>query len=674
MQPAMQMKGPPDAGAARLVEIRRRQQDQVVHIHGRVVDPDGKAVAGAKVNAVPMPAEGEMLLQPVALARTTSGVDGRFELTFRQPPDLPRNPADGPAVAGPGPSSLIVASAKGFGIAWKEPAAADAKGDLTLTLAADLPIDGRVLDLEGRPVKGVNVIVDSVGPVHLNPGAPEPAGQYLPYARHAEGRPEAIVTDAMGRFRITGLGREREVHLQLIGRRVGFTRIAVITRVMKPMVENVGQVVVGRVQIVTYGAKFDYLAAPGRPVVGVAKDARTHEPMAGVQVRSTALGLAPAADAGGVLYCTTDEKGRFRLEGMPKQSGNLIVAVPGDAQPYFTRIVAVKDATGLGPVTADIELHRGVWVAGKITDKKTGQPLSVRLAYSTYLTNKHTLGLPEFDRGVGPGVVPMPPGGYRSAPDGSYRLVAPPGKIILAATGSSEDYRRGVGSEKIEAYKDNPNPVGQLYQPIPQPKVANAIAEIQVPDDAQTVRADLQLDPGESIHVAIIDPESKPLSGVYVRGNKPEFVPMASGSFVTRLEDASFDAVGFGPDDVRSLLLRDDERGLGKALFVRLDDVPNRRLTVRLLPLAVVTARLTDPGGHPFVGLSVQAAIRDKLAGDMMLPAVKTDAAGRFRYTLMPGWDYSIEASGPEVNGTVVVAFSFYADPGSTRDLGDVRI
>ena len=56
-----------------------------------------------------------------------------------------------------GAAVQIVATAAGFGPAWVEIVAGRVPDDLTLRLAEDLPIEGRILDLEGRPVAGARV-------------------------------------------------------------------------------------------------------------------------------------------------------------------------------------------------------------------------------------------------------------------------------------------------------------------------------------------------------------------------------------------------------------------------------------------------------------------------------------------------------------------------------------
>ena len=140
--------------AARVVSSSPRQEEPggTVMVRGRVVDPAGKPVTGATVQVdhylyltVKPPGGG-----PSAV----SGADGRYTLVA--PRDLMERFSSGENNY----PIHLVASAPGYG-----PGAAVAANtagvldDVTLRLAADdMPIEGRILDLEGRPVAGAEII------------------------------------------------------------------------------------------------------------------------------------------------------------------------------------------------------------------------------------------------------------------------------------------------------------------------------------------------------------------------------------------------------------------------------------------------------------------------------------------------------------------------------------
>jgi hypothetical protein len=111
------------------------------------------------------------------------------------------------------------------------------KQPITLKLVEDLPIRGRVIDLEGRPIAGTTVKI----------GAPQAADNEdltawidgikageLPWTVYKKadrsveprlaGTPTAATTDAKGMFEIRGVGRERIVSLTFEGETVAIQR------------------------------------------------------------------------------------------------------------------------------------------------------------------------------------------------------------------------------------------------------------------------------------------------------------------------------------------------------------------------------------------------------------------------------------------------------------------
>src|SRR5262249_22728002 len=125
-----------------------------------------------------------------------------------------------------------------------------------------------------------------------------------------------------------------------------------------------------------YGSNFRHVAAPNKPVVGVVRDRDTKKPLAGITVGSYTRAIGPGIREGfDLVRTTTDAEGRYRLVGMPKGEGYTVVALPQQDRPYVPIHKDVPDSPGLAPVTVDLELKRGVWIEGKITDKVTGKPL-----------------------------------------------------------------------------------------------------------------------------------------------------------------------------------------------------------------------------------------------------------------------------------------------------------
>src|SRR5262249_23637081 len=123
----------------------------------------------------------------------------------------------------------------------EQPAAV--KDDQGKAAARDVPITGRIVDLEGRPIPGVTVQVDSTYKAKggdLTPWLEAVRRSEPPWVayRHLEEDKEKpsgkAETDAQGRFRIEGLGAEKVVYLFIEGPTVAHTQVPVVTRRIEP--------------------------------------------------------------------------------------------------------------------------------------------------------------------------------------------------------------------------------------------------------------------------------------------------------------------------------------------------------------------------------------------------------------------------------------------------------
>src|SRR5439155_17828419 len=66
---------------------------------------------------------------------------------------------------------------------------------------------------------------------------------------------------------------------------------------------------------------------------------------------------------------------------------DLLAGFHGD-QAYLNTSLRVGDAAGLGPLTADVVLVRGVWLQGRVSDAATGRPIPrARVRYGAAKAN-----------------------------------------------------------------------------------------------------------------------------------------------------------------------------------------------------------------------------------------------------------------------------------------------
>ena len=623
---------------------------------GRVLGPDGRPIAGAKVFHTPARVRFKDP-PPAAGAVATSGPDGRFEF---QAPGRPFGSR----------FAHVAAAAAGYGPGWVEVEADSPHGDLTVRLAGDdAPVAGTLLDLEGKPVKGTTVTVLSVA---APPG--DDLDRWTEAVKGGKGKGAApsewplalayearAITDAEGRFRLTGLGQNRVARVRIDGPGVASQYVHVLTRAGASfeVVEVPGRPVDGvPPRKVTYhGATFRHVTGPSRPVAGVVRDADTGKPLAGVVVESNRLGNDPVP-GNNIVRTTTDAAGRYRLTGLPKVKGNLIRFVPPEELPYVSVHAAVPDGPGLEPVTVDFSLRRGVWVEGRVTDKATGKPVGgAVLDYLALDKNPNVPDYPGFER-----TEPPVRGQVQTGADGTYRVAGLPGPGLvtvyraegyLPASDRDDEYAAG---EDVYAYPFPLTGSGANHA---------AVARVD-PAKGASARRDITLDPGRTLSGTVVGPDGRPLAGAVGFGLNDRAPAWNRGG----IDGAEFVARALSPRRPRPLLFRHPAKGL-----VGIAEPPKAaptRVEVRLGPGAEVSGRVVDAGGKPRAEADLGLWFRPAGAADWAayLPdRVRTDREGRFRITgLAPGYEFRL-SDGP---GEVPLG-SAPAD-GQASDRGDVRV
>ncbi len=134
---------------------------------GRVLDPDGKPVAGAGVYVRPYAERRWSEIDPMAARQkgrvASTDADGRFHF------ELDKGASDGSywsGVTGWHKAQIAVA-APGFAPAWVEAGDMVKRGEMALRLVRDdVPVRGRVVDSQGRPVAGVVVRIRAIWEVN----------------------------------------------------------------------------------------------------------------------------------------------------------------------------------------------------------------------------------------------------------------------------------------------------------------------------------------------------------------------------------------------------------------------------------------------------------------------------------------------------------------------------
>ncbi len=628
-------------------------------VRGLVVAPDGRPVPGATVR-------GRWFGGEPGSASATSGPDGRFTLGKVWPI------RDGAAVPTEGKTPWLTASAPGFGPGWlsaspREPGPID----LTIKLVEEgPPIEGRILDDDGRPVVGVRA---SVRMFQAIPGedlsdwiAASRSPAWSPYQGlvGVEWKAEAT-TGPDGRFRLAGLGRDRIVPVEISGPAIITTGATAMTREGPDIHWNDAYTNVFHCR----SPRFDLAVAPCKPIRGVARDAANGRPIAGLEIYAQ-IDRSPGPRSPISNSAVTDEQGRYDLTGMPRAPGYALDVRSGRGQPYPPAILRIAAETpGNEPVPGDFVLKRGVVVRGRVTDRATGQPARGQVGVRTFADNPLAGKYPGFDMSQLSSVT--------LDADGRYELVTIPGRIVMTCRAAKDRYLIGVGAGAIAGLDrvrgDFGNPFGGL-----EVDFYHVLAEANIHPDAESATVDFQLDPGRSMSLTVLDPEGRPIGQTSATGREDRSLEMAIPE-----ASPSFDVFALVPGRHRRVIVRHRERKLVGMLDLKGDEAGP--LTLKLGPWGEVTGKVVARDGRPIAGLVVQDDIglgqgvnRPRDYG--VIPGAWTDARpmtgpdGRFQIEgLVPGLKYGAYGGGGAMASSHLFRDLIVA-PGEVKNLGDVRI
>jgi protocatechuate 3,4-dioxygenase beta subunit len=655
----------PQAAAARNPTTDKDDSATLV-LSGRGQDPAGKAVRGAKLYVLDYSA-----VKAAPRVQAISDVDGRFR--FRIPRQYVQLPPD---YGNRWDHVFLCAMAKGHGPALCRLGKPESPGELTLHLAKDdMPIRGRVLDLQGKPVAGAAVRV--IGLRLPNKGDLTAFAAALKTSKDGGYTVEynflipldnpgiaplfaAASTDAAGRFQLRGIGRERIAVVEISGPTIESRQARVMTRPGERIQLPEWRESPNGGTFLYYGASFDHVAAPTTPIIGVVRDKDTHKPLAGAIVTSWVL-AGDNLNARTFIRTTADQEGRYRLTGMPRGKGNRICIIGPEGESYLEAKKDVPAAQGLETVTVDAELKRGVWIKGRVIDKSTGKPVFANVEYFAYRDNPYRKDAP----GLWPRLV--------TKEDGTFEFVGLPGRAVLTAAAYSQEYLVNVGTDKFKR-----NAFGQLAdssgQSLTDPPCGggHTLMVIEPAKDAASLTCEIVLDPGRRLRGIIVGPDSKPLSGVRM-GGALTGTPMWEHK--TR-PMAEFTVYGLKDGELRNVLALHEEKHLAGSLLLKGDE--KGPLTLKLQPWGAITGRLVTGDGQPLPDAEVTLErygdrVTDPLAGYHRTRFFQTDKDGKFRIeAFVSGLKYTMRAmSKGRLVGTVFEDLKVKS--GETKDLGDVQ-
>jgi RNA polymerase sigma factor (sigma-70 family) len=643
------------------------QSDGPIDVRGHVLDPHGKPSAGAELyvgysvrrfDRRTMPWK-ELLEQAGPQPyprRATTGADGRFHFRFATSELDPRVLDDA--------RPAVMAVAAGYGPEWAE-IGPSAVGDLKLQLVDDLPVSGRVLDPQRHPVPGAKLVVHAIYSAPVDELTRFLKGDRDGWAPRCwkgplPGNAPTIVTDADGRWRCGGLGRDRIAAFALDGPGVPRAFLNMATRPWEEAF-SVHDV---------HGPAFDYLARPVRTIRGAVLDQATRKPIAGVRVSARH----------GNATVRTGSDGRFEIlnysegENHAHYVGCGLVAQPEGGQGYFPGQTSVREQAGAAELTQDLFLVRGIALSGRVTNHSTGKPPKTAMVeYYPLSSNQHT------QRISCSGLIPASTATVR--PDGSYSLAVLPGPGFIGVIASPrEDYAQAdiMNKEWAELLRQQRALLSPYHRSdlVPWVSIAlglgqpgdvpinkyHALALIHPPEEAQSRVLDLPLQTAQTLQGTVLGPDGKPVRGVKVVG-------LTALRHSELLEGASFTVTGLNPQGSRELFFQHRDKKLGKVVTVLANAA--QPVTVKLEPCGTVTGRLVDEHGKPVPGVRVSLS-EDASPG---CEIAQTDNLGRFQMTLFPGQKYSWGGTWERPPRQLSKEFlTVQVGAGQVRDLGDLAV
>lgn len=639
------------------VLAQAKTKDSVV-VSGRVIDPNGKPVVGAKV----FYARAVLAFwrePPLPPTPTTTDSEGRFRFRVSRTGYLFAEEKADWLKGG------VVGLAPGYGPGWVYNDSVEKLTGVTIKLIKDVPIEGRVLDLEGKPVAGVSVRVRSY---HSRDGDLKGWVEALQARKEGHdvhalasmnpayqlGLTRPVVTGADGTFRLTGIGAERVVTLRFEGPTIATSEVYVVTRPCPTVALPRDKKRPGLGSYVYHGPRFDHVVAPTMPIVGSVRAKDTGKPLAGVTIRAQLYSAYGFHDQDHYICTTTDKEGRYRLVGLPKTESHYLWVTPAAGQPYLPPERKTAGVSfGLDPLKVDFELKRGVLIRGRVTDKDTGQPVAARVEYFAFEDN------PQFQEG---GVLRGLSFHTPTTPDGSFTLVGLPGRGLLAAKSTYQEryqekkrYLMDVGVSSIK---------GPIRTHLGRWSAMqfNTVVEIDPARDAESIHQDIALHPRKTVTGTVVGPDGQPLAGASIRG-------LYSTVSLRDLPSAQF---ALPVVNLRSkpeaYFFEHSKRNLASAVVFKGDEPAE--FSVKLEPTATIAGRILTEEGEPVPNRFIVGRLE---AGQLSVThpwdgffTGRTGADGRFKIEGL--------LAGVKLGEASNLFTDLILQPGEVRKLGNIRI
>jgi RNA polymerase sigma factor (sigma-70 family) len=633
-------------GAARANETNPQPAPSRMFVVGRVLDPQGKPVPNATtmVYAAPkQPGSGggglRDKLRPSAIGQARSDELGRFQV------DVPRTSSSRHRQMG------AVAIAPGYGAGWIELDPDAERPDADIALCPEQVIEGRLFDVIGRQVQGVEVKVQAIGRVidgklsgqygdgprfWWNPGDDLPAW------------PKSARSDSEGKFTIRNVGRGLRVVLIVDDPR--FARQVVPIDTVGPL----------QSQPVTVALM------PAKIIKGRVTEGDTGNPIPHAQINILSYA---SSTVGTVNEFEADDLGLFRANPLSAERYEVSVTAP-EEQPRLGVSKLFDWPKGAVEYPVDVALPRGVVIRGKLTEEVSGKPVAgARISFGTRRSVEAQAGAVN--------------GRAISASDGSFQMAVLPSPGFLVVLGPSEDYvLREIDGGMVREGKSG----GRAFY-------AHAFRFCDLkPADASPV-VNVTLRRGRTVSGRVVGPEGEAIQNAWMI-SRVCLSPQVSAWFSWRahyhgsVKNGRFEIHGLDSDAAVPVYFLEPHQKFGATAFFTGKATDSEPIKVRLEICGTAKARLVDASGKPVAGYAGRRLIslgiipphvfRHSEASLALIDSINyadgpvSDALGRITFpALIPGAPYHFSTNG---RATAQGDQDFTVKPGETLDLGEIVI
>jgi RNA polymerase sigma factor (sigma-70 family) len=615
-----------------------------VSVTGRVVDENGKPVAGADVAVVGTPLgrrRGGNLSggQDRIIAQTKADADGRFQLRLSHDTRTRFRYLD------------FVAGLHGHGLGTQRVNPEVEGPDAVVKLASEQIIRGRLLDLQGHPAAGVKVHVASLGKCELGMeplmSFCKPPGPFRPW-------PEAVTTDEQGRFIIRGLNREQGVWLGVWDER--------FARTILPVPQQARD------------ADLTFSLAPAQMVEGQVLAQDTGEPIANAHVTVYASDRDDFfLGAGGVgIDGNADVQGRFRLNPFAGKAFTVTAYAP-EKTPYLTVMKGFKWPKGAVRHQIDVKLPRGVVIRGKVAEADSGKPVAGAIVqYIPAWNNPNTREE----------IITGWQGAELTGRDGVFQIVVIPGKGHLLFRANRSDFiPLEISSGQIYGIR----PGGQRVYP-------HGLLALDLKANEQAKEVTVTLRRGVKVRGRVLGPDEKAVSVALMAHRLDGVDESMSWRFGVEIRDGQFEIHGLDRGQTIPVCFLEAGKQWGTCVPISGKEA-DKPLTIRLAPCGKAVVQYVDLGGKPLAnesptllavvtpgpprlirdqGLSADESFVANLDRQNYWHGPRTDRDGRITLpALVPEAPYRLIWSGKEGK---VFHKDFTVESGKTVDLGTLTV